>query len=124
MLTVLAIIGVIAMIIMPLLIRARFKSDMTACLALEKRITQGLETRRNEKGEYPDNLQTLKDENYLPTAMPVCPSNGESYINSYEVRDDKDCYTLSCPGIHYKLLNVKQGYPQYTSTSGLNLGEK
>lgn len=117
-------IGAIAMIIMPLLIRARFKSDMTACLAHEKRITQGLEARKNEKGEYPDSIQILKDENYLPMKMPVCPSNGVSYEGKYEVSDDKDAYTLSCPGIHHKLLNVKEGYPQYTSTSGLNLGEK
>ncbi|MCE1249011.1 MAG: hypothetical protein LWY06_20425 [Firmicutes bacterium] len=112
------------MITLPFLIKARFKSDMTACLAYEKRITQGLEARKNEKGDYPDSLQILKDENYLPMKMPVCPSNNASYEGTYQVSDDKDAYTLSCPGIHFRLLNVKEGYPQYTSVSGLNLGEK
>lgn len=123
MLIVLSIIGSVVMIALPQMIRARFKADMTSCLAYEKRIAQSLEVRKNSQGSYPENLQILIQENLLTTKVPTCPSNGLSYSETYEVSDSFDRYTISCPGIHYKLLNVKQGFPQYSSAQGLQLGE-
>ncbi len=123
MLIVLSIIGSVVLIALPYMIRARFKADMTSCLAYEKRIAQSLEVRKNSKGSYPDNLQTLVQENLLPNRIPACPSNGISYSKTYEISESFDRYTISCPGIHYKLLNVKAGYPQYSSAEGLQTGE-
>jgi len=123
MLIVLSIIGSIALISMPYFIRAKFKADRTKCLTNERALAQGLEIRLNTRGSYPEELQDLRNENILEVDIPVCPSNGKSYKGHYEVNDERSRYTLSCPGIHYKFLKMKEGYPQYSSKDGLDLGE-
>ncbi|MCD4782523.1 MAG: type II secretion system GspH family protein [Candidatus Eremiobacteraeota bacterium] len=123
MLVVLSMIGAIALIIMPQLIKAKFKADRVKCLANERALAHALEIRLNSTGIYPDILQDLITENLLEIEIPVCPSNGQSYSGHYEVSDEKDRYTISCPGIHYEFLNMREGYPQYSSKDGLNLGE-
>lgn len=123
MLIVLSMIGAIALISMPQMIKAKFKADRVKCMTNERALAQALEIRLNTRGSYPDKLQDLRTENIIDIDIPVCPSNGKSYKGHYEVNDDKTRYTLSCPGIHYEFLKMKKGYPQYSSNDGLNLGE-
>lgn len=121
MLIVMAIIGALAMLIMPYFIRAKFKADTTNCMGNEKTIATALEIKKNSSGYYPKTLEKLQ-EDFTLSRIPVCPSNSESYSKTYQVTDDLDRFTIYCPGIHYKLLKYEQGYPQFSSESGLSEG--
>ncbi len=124
MLIVLSIIGALALISMPFVIRARFKADYTACLSNERNLAQALELVKNSEGRYPEKLKRVVTSGHM-LKLPVCPSNRHSYAETYEVTDNGDRYTIWCPGIHYKFLKyLKPGYPVYSSVYGLNLGEK
>lgn len=123
MLIVLSIIGSIALISLPQLIRARYKADLTSCLTYESKLAQALEIRKNQRESYPDSLEQLVNENIIKNRIPVCPSNGESYNLGYEIADDYSRYTINCPGIHYRMINIPEGYPKYSSESGLITGQ-
>ena len=118
MLIVMAIIGALAMLVMPYFIKAKFKADLTGCIGNEKTIATALEIKKNSTGFYSKTLEKLQ-EDFTLAKIPVCPSNCESYSKTYQVSDDLNRFTIYCPGIHYKLLDYKQGYPQFSSESGL-----
>ncbi len=123
MLIVMAIIGALAMLIMPYFIKAKFKADLTNCLGNEKTIATALEIKKNSTGFYCKTLEKLQEDSTL-ARIPICPSNGESYSKTYQVTDELDRFTIYCPGIHSKLLNYEVGYPQFSSESGLQEGIK
>lgn len=123
LLIAMAIIGTLAMLIMPYFIKAKFKADVTNCIGNEKTIATALEIRKNSTGSYPKELRMLQEDSFLER-IPICPSNSESYSKTYQVSDELDRFTIYCPGIHYKLLtNFKEGYPQFSSESGLIEGK-
>jgi len=111
------------MITMPFFMHAKFKADVTACLSNERVIAESLEIRKNTVGSYPERLETLEEEGRLRENV-VCPSNCKTYFNKYEINDERDRFTVSCPGIHYKLLDwMKEDYPQFSSATGLDIGD-
>ena len=118
MLIAMAIIGALAMMIMPYFIKAKFKADYTACISNERSIAEALEIRKNQTGAYPKDLQELLSSTALGK-VPSCPSNGGSYLKTYQVSEKLDLFTIYCPGIHHKLLDVHEGYPQYSSQTGV-----
>ena len=124
--TVLVILGLLAAILFPRFMRARFRAHHNACLQSEKNIATALESYSiDNEHEYPSNLPVLT----LPvsgvayiSSLPTCSSApGAAYNTTYEVSGDRKVYTISCPGIHYVQLpgEIRQFYPQYHNNGEL-----
>jgi prepilin-type N-terminal cleavage/methylation domain-containing protein len=113
---VIAIIGILAAILTPVMMRARFKAYHTACVQNERNIASALELYFiEERNLYPDTLAQIAvgGSPYI-ASIPTCPSNGVSYSTSYVPSADHTEYILSCPGVHEGQLIglVDDTYPQ------------
>lgn len=120
LMTVLVILGLLAAIIFPRFMRARFKAYHNACLQSTKNIATALESYSIDNDhQYPANLNLLT----LPvsgvayiSSLPTCASApGAQYQTGYVVSPDSKVFTISCPGIHYAQLpgEIRQYFPQY-----------
>lgn len=116
---VMMIIGVLAGLLLPNLMRARFKAFHAGCISNEKNIATALESyAADNNGLYPPTLNTLSagplNQRFI-AALPTCPSNGLAYDPSYTVDNatGNPGYTLACPGIHsFQLDYIRPNYPQ------------
>lgn len=118
---VISILGILAVILLPVMMRARLKSYHTACIQNERNLATALQMYANENNDlYPDNLAELVKADGTASFIQhidSCPSNNASYTLGYTVSSDKTEYTLSCPGIHETQLPglVQDNYPQVVS---------
>ena len=126
---VIVIIGMLASIILPHMVKGRYQAQFTSCQANLRNLASALEIYHTDKDRYPDDT-TWQDDLFKasggnPPYMqpePTCPSNSSKY--GYIV-DDKDFhnFTLYCNGVHHIIIKaVKPNYPQYNPTQGLDLG--
>ena len=126
LMTVMAIIGVLAAIMAPLFLRARFKTYHTACVQNERNIASALQ------------LYSIENQDLFPTALdvlvtggkpvlasvPICPSNAVGYDTSYSTQNDNKEYILACPGVHDTQLPnlVQPTYPHAESGELFSFG--
>ena len=99
---VMGIIGVLAAILTPVLMRARFKSYHTACVQNERNIATALQLYSMEnKSLYPDDLDDLVSgtKPYI-AEISDCPTVGVNYEGTYTADPDNKGYELECPGVH------------------------
>ena len=99
---VIAIIGILAAILTPVLIRGRFKAYHTACVKNERNIASALELYALENSQlYPDALTDLNvgSDPFL-RGIPICPSTNVDYTSSYSPSPDHRTYEVVCPGFH------------------------
>lgn len=113
---VIAIIGILAAILTPVMMRARFKSYHTACVQNERNLASALELYFiEERNVYPADLDQLT-QGARPYIANVgdCPSNEASYTLGYSCSSDFTQYVLACPGVHDRQLIglVDDTYPQ------------
>lgn len=102
LLIAMGIIGTLAAILTPVLIRARFKTYHSACIQNVRNLATALELYSLEYDTlYPADIDALT------TATPpyiayidVCPSNALGYKTNYSVTNANQEYLLECPGIH------------------------
>ena len=99
---VIAIMGILAAIIVPLMIQARFRAYHAACVQQERNLASALELYSIESRTlYPSDLNTL-----TAGAKPFigmigeCPTNGAGYDTGYTPSADLKEYVLACPGVH------------------------
>jgi prepilin-type N-terminal cleavage/methylation domain-containing protein len=120
LLIVITIIGILATIMLPNFLRARYNAHLTACQLNVKNIATGVQTYEGQYQVYPENLNILIDEKFMDS-LPVCPSDGKDY--GYELGEQSATYTIYCSGsIHHLILpQVREGYPQYSPACGLIL---
>lgn len=116
LLIVIAIIGVLAAILAPVMMRARFKSYHAACVANERNLATALEMYSLEYEQlYPPDLPTLTSGSspYI-SVIEDCPSSQTSYVATYTVSADFKTYVLECPGRHDIQLTgmVEPNYPR------------
>lgn len=99
---VIAIIGILAAILTPVFIRARFKTYHTACVQNEKNIATALELYSLENRQlYPATLNHLvTGPKPFITKIPDCPSIGVDYSATYFPETDHRTYEVHCPGYH------------------------
>lgn len=113
---VIAIIGIMAAILAPVMIRARFKTYHTACVQNERNLASALELYAIEsRSLYPADLNQLAvGAKPFISSIENCPSNGVSYQTSYTLSADAKEYVLACPGVHSNQLTglVAVTYPQ------------
>ena len=118
---VLSILGILFVILLPVLMRARLKSYHTACIQNERNIATALQLYANEnENRYPDSLTDLTGRPgsaYFIQSITTCPSNRTSYGLGYSVSQENTEYLLSCPGIHHIQLpgQVQGTYPRFTN---------
>lgn len=117
---VVAILGLIMAIILPRMVRARYRAQYSACMMNERSLAVALENYKTaEPGHfYPTDLSLIYTLKYISVDRLTCPSNGQGYETSYEVDNNVGGYTITCPGIHYIVLGVGQGFPKYNNASG------
>lgn len=116
LLIIIAILGILAAILTPILVRARFKAYHTACVQNERNLASALELYAIEfTSLYPSDLNLLVSgtKPYIQT-IARCPSNDASYATSYSSTADSVEYILECPGIHHLQLPglVESTYPR------------
>lgn len=116
LMVVIAIIGILAAILVPVLIRARFQTYHAACVQNERNLATSLELYSLENGQlFPDTLDilTLSDSPYI-THIENCPSSGISYETTYVVDNGNTEYIITCPGDHEVQLPgvVEDTFPQ------------
>lgn len=113
---VMAIIGTLAAIMTPVMLRARLKSYHVACTQNVRNLATALEAYIvDSRGPYPETLSKLVEgEKPYIQSLPLCPSNQEGYESGYTLSADHKEYEISCHGEHYKQLDglVDQGYPK------------
>lgn len=113
---VIAIVGILAAILTPILMRARFMTYHSACVQNERNLGTALELYALENAQlFPDDLADLTlTSNPVIKSIETCPSAGESYTTTYTVDADNKGYLLACPGAHELQLVglVEPDYPQ------------
>ncbi|MEW6277519.1 MAG: prepilin-type N-terminal cleavage/methylation domain-containing protein [Candidatus Eremiobacterota bacterium] len=114
------ILAVLAAILVPNFVRARYKAHLTSCITNVRSIAGALETYRTEFALYPapgvlSPGHVLFTGKYIQPGQIRCPSN---YTN-YDVETTTDNFTLRCQGIHSFFLDVDPNYPQYSPAFGL-----
>ena len=113
---VIAIIGILAAILVPNLVRARFKSYHAACVQNIRNVATALEVYAIENDQrYPPGLVELTvGTPPFMGSVPDCPTNAVSYSTTYTPGPNNGTYVLTCPGLHYAQLagTVDQDYPQ------------
>ncbi len=112
---VLGIIGTLAAIATPILIRARFKTYHSACLQNVRNIATALELYHLEYDLYPPDLLLLATgpKPYI-SAIEICPTNGIQYNALYATQNSNSEYVVPCPGVHELQLQgiCEDGFPQ------------
>ncbi len=126
LMTVMAIIGVLAAILAPLFLRARFKTYHTACVQNERNIASALQLYSIEnKDLFPTNLDSLvTNPKPVLASVPICPSNAASYTTGYTTQNQNKEYVLACPGVHDTQLPglVQPTYPHAESGEMFSFG--
>lgn len=119
LMVVIAIIAILAAIITPILMRARFKTYHSACVQNERNLATALELYALENRQlYPDDLNILATSaRPFIKSIETCPSTGTSYSTSYTVEPDFTEYLQECPGAHELQLPglVEDTYPRMQS---------
>ena len=102
LMVVIAIVAILAAILTPILMRARFKTYHSACVQNERNLSTALELYALENKQlYPADLNTL----IVPPrpfikSIETCPSSGISYTTTYTPAGDFTGYLIECPGGH------------------------
>lgn len=121
---VIGIIAVLAAILTPVLMRARFKTYHSACVQNERNLATALQLYALENDQlYPDDLLKITEPpRPFIKMIPTCPSTGDSYTTSYEalLEDGSTSsggggpdYIIRCPGQHDVQLGAALCDPEY-----------
>ncbi len=115
---VIAIIAILAAILVPNMVRARSRSQLTACTSNLRNIGTALEMYNVDfKGRYPAALSDLTPQ-YLKT-IPECPTAGsDSYSDGFTSNALPDRYIVFCEGSFHAGF-TGTNYPMYTAAEGL-----
>jgi prepilin-type N-terminal cleavage/methylation domain-containing protein len=115
---VIAIIAILAAILVPNLVRAKSRSQLTGCQSNLRNLGNALEMYNvDAQGRYPLAFGDLTP-NYMKT-IPLCPAAGsDTYSPSYLPSQLPDSYQISCNGNNHQGFSPP-GYPQFDSIRGL-----
>lgn len=121
LMVVIAIIGILASITLPFLVKAKWKAQLNSCIHNERALATALQEYSTDNDHrYPnpsgsDIPGILSSGGYI-NRIPKCPSNDALY--GYIVASDYNNYTIYCKGLHYLSFpeQVAENYPQITSS--------
>lgn len=115
---VIAIIAILASILVPNMVRARSRSQLTACQSNLRNIGNALEMYNVDyTGRYPTAFSVLTP-NYIKT-IPECPIAGaDTYSGSYSSEITPDSFEIYCQG-NFHAGFTPADYPKFDSSQGL-----
>lgn len=71
-------------------------------------------------GLFPKNLEKISPNPKYLEFIPTCPSvTRDTYSIGYEVTKDKKLFTVSCEGHNHAKILIKEGFPKYSSVTGV-----
>jgi general secretion pathway protein G len=79
LLTVVVILGLLAVIILPRISNSRHEAAEKACYHNRLLINSAVERYALDTGDYPASLNDLSVPNYFPEGIPTCPVSGGAY---------------------------------------------
>jgi competence protein ComGC len=119
---VMLIIGLLTITLLPIMVKARYQSQLTACEFNIRGLVGGIESYHTDHKTYPPTgiAEDLLANGYI-AREPKCPVSEYKY--GYVVNSDDSNFTLFCNGgLHNLVLpQVNAGYPQYNPARGLFL---
>lgn len=123
MMIVIVIIAILAALLIPNFIRARYKAHLSGCQSNERAVVTALELYRTDHDAYPPPGliapgHPVFSVSFINPDAVSCPSNDSRYV--LDVVGEN--FTLSCNGLHHLLLPVSPGYPQFSPSVGQLLG--
>ncbi len=116
---VLMLFVILLTLMMPSLIRARYRAQLTACMDTVKHIATALEQYSVDNKVYPNALDPTFTQAYLSRPKVVCPSSQQDY--TYQVDNVEHSFTIYCgTGMHVVALPgvVLNGFPQFSHHLG------
>ncbi|MFA5506354.1 MAG: prepilin-type N-terminal cleavage/methylation domain-containing protein [Vulcanimicrobiota bacterium] len=115
---VIAIIAILAAILVPNMVRARSRSQLTACTTNLRNIATALEMYNVDfSGRYPTDFGILTP-NYIKV-VPECPAAAsDTYTSSYTVTMIPDSFEIFCDGSNHAGF-TSPGFPKFDSAQGL-----
>lgn len=119
LLTVIAIIAILAAVLVPNFVRARARSQLTACKSNLKNTATAIEMySADNDANFPANLSQITP-NYM-RAIPTCPAAGtDTYSASFSSNNNPSYYLIQCEGSNHIVMDVNPSYPQWDSADGL-----
>jgi len=118
------IIGILTTIVLPQMVKGRYKAQFTSCQFNVRSLGSALENYYTDHQKYPDTLKPIFEPTSGPPYIqpePHCPSDNSTY--GYEViGTEGNNYCVWCQSkLHVKLLGTitELGFPQFSPTDGL-----
>lgn len=119
---VIAILGILATIAIPSMVRARYQSLLSSCKQNLHNLAVALESYATNNSEhyYPPDLNTLYTQKYISTTIPKCPADNSSQYNYERAPDMYSNYTIShsTNDLHI-ILGVSGQYPVVLGNGGI-----
>lgn len=119
LLTVIAIIAILAGILIPNFLRVRGTSQLTACKSNLKNMATAIEMYSAENAaKFPPGL-ALVTPNYM-RAVPTCPAVGiNTYSASFTSTINPPFFMIQCEGANHTSVDTNANFPQWSSADGL-----
>lgn len=114
LMVVLLVIGVLAAVIIPSIVRSRAESQLTACKENLQNIATA-ETAYFANNNCYATIETLVTDKYLPET-PTCPSSGNAYVLTPKSVDGLGivAFTVNCSGKSHSACGTPEDYPVYS----------
>lgn len=114
---VIAIIGILATILLPNMVRSRHMALLSACEHNLRNISAALESYAagDPAHNYPNNLTDLQTQGFI-NAVPACPDDKSSYTYTALTNNN---YTISHNASQHSTVLSNPGFPRITGDGGL-----
>jgi len=119
---VMCIIGILASVTLPMMMKARYTALFSVCQGNERNIAAALENYWLDEGHvYPDTITPIYTGGYLQKHI-WCPADTTQADYGYAKGTVEKLYTLWCVGRHLSPTGMyPAGYPQYVFGRGIIL---
>ncbi|MEW6280015.1 MAG: prepilin-type N-terminal cleavage/methylation domain-containing protein [Candidatus Eremiobacterota bacterium] len=117
---VLLIMALLAAILVPNMLSAKARAQLTACIDTQKHMANALELYRLEYKLYPNTLSPAFYQDFYRAAVAAdCPT-APNVPYDYQVDQTEHRFTIICGGgVHHVLIGtVQDNYPQYSHMLG------
>ncbi|MHC9538826.1 MAG: hypothetical protein AB9903_04850 [Vulcanimicrobiota bacterium] len=99
------------------------QGNFDTCKENLKKVATALELYASDnKGAFPKKLAKMCPNPKYLEFIPTCPSvSKDTYSDGYDLSKDKKTYTVYCLGKNHENVFVKENYPAYNKTAGLEV---
>lgn len=122
MMVVVAIIGILSTILLPSMVRSRYRAYLSACEQNLRNLGAALESyaTNDPSHRYPPSLAVLSSQGFISTIVPKCPADSSGYTYTSDSSETKSAYTVEHSGVQNQHELVSPvGYPKFVGSWGL-----